>query len=201
MKPRAAAALVATVLTGSLACQASPAAGMASATSTSAAAKATSYAYLATSRTGAATYVNALIKQGSSTGIIRSPHRTVYLQRELATGWQTMLSRLTDTQGQFAVGFISAPAYRYRLVVTASTSALATTSGTALSAPQIVRYANCAAVHAVATYAHGIGRPGAVDHVSGASTPVTDYFRSTALYQANAASLDRDKDGIACESH
>ena len=44
--------------------------------------------------------------------------------------WQNMLSRTTNTQGQFAVGFISVPNYSYRLVVLASSSAWAGRSGT-----------------------------------------------------------------------
>jgi Excalibur calcium-binding domain len=50
-------------------------------------------------------------------------------------------------------------------------------------------------------YPHGIGRVKAKDHTSG--TPVTTFKRSANLY-ATAMSynkgLDRDKDGIACES-
>ncbi len=56
------------------------------------------------------------------------------------------------------------------------------------------RFANCTAMNKV--YAHGVGRPGAVDSTSGKR--VTTFKRDTALYNANASS-DRDKDGIACE--
>jgi hypothetical protein len=55
-------------------------------------------------------------------------------------------------------------------------------------------FANCTAMHRV--YPHGVGRRGAHDHTSG--TPVTNFFRSNALYSANSGS-DRDHDGIACE--
>jgi hypothetical protein len=48
-------------------------------------------------------------------------------------------------------------------------------------------------------FPHGVGRPGAVDHTSGA--PVTNYYVSAYIYQANAAGRDADKDGIACEKH
>ena len=51
-----------------------------------------------------------------------------------------------------------------------------------------------------ARYPHGIGRAGAHDSTSG--EPVANVRRSTSLYdtaiRANR-SLDRDKDGIACE--
>jgi hypothetical protein len=55
-------------------------------------------------------------------------------------------------------------------------------------------FQNCTAMHKV--YRHGVGRVGARDHTSG--KPVTTFKRSNRLYNANK-SLDRDKDGIACE--
>jgi len=57
-------------------------------------------------------------------------------------------------------------------------------------------YVNCKALNAV--YRHGVGLPGARDKTSG--TPVTNFTRNRAVYLANT-SLDRDKDGIACEKH
>jgi hypothetical protein len=87
-------------------------------------------AYIAASRSGAAVYVNALVKQDSAGGVVRSGGRTVYLQRNVNSSWQNMLSRTTNTQGQFAVGFISVPNYSYRLVVLASSTAWAGRSGT-----------------------------------------------------------------------
>ncbi|PZS35597.1 MAG: hypothetical protein DLM59_02790 [Pseudonocardiales bacterium] len=47
-----------------------------------------------------------------------------------------------------------------------------------------------------ASYPHGVGRSGASDHTSG--RPVTSFYVSTSLYEANSRS-DRDGDGIACE--
>jgi hypothetical protein len=55
-------------------------------------------------------------------------------------------------------------------------------------------FPNCTALNK--RYPHGVGLPGARDHTSG--KPVTNFFRSRPLYQANRA-LDRDKDRIACE--
>jgi len=55
-------------------------------------------------------------------------------------------------------------------------------------------FANCTAMHA--SYPHGVGRSGASDHTSG--RPVTSFYVSTSLYEANSRS-DRDGDGIACE--
>jgi Excalibur calcium-binding domain len=51
-----------------------------------------------------------------------------------------------------------------------------------------------------ADYPHGVGRTGAVDHVSGSSKPVTTFTVNDAVYAANA-SHDGDGDGIACEKH
>ena len=49
-------------------------------------------------------------------------------------------------------------------------------------------------------YPHGVGKPGARDTTSG--VPVTTFTRSASLYRTAMGynrSLDRDKDGIACE--
>jgi len=56
-------------------------------------------------------------------------------------------------------------------------------------------YANCDAMHI--DFPHGVGRVGAVDKTSG--TPVTNFYVSTFIYNANASGRDADKDGIACE--
>ena len=58
-------------------------------------------------------------------------------------------------------------------------------------------FANCAAMHA--KYPHGVGRVGAVDHVS-SGKPVTTFLRNATIYNANLA-RDADRDGIACEAH
>ena len=154
------------------------------------------YAYIAATRQGSAVYVNGLVKQDYSTGLIRSHGRTIYLQRNLNGSWQTMLSRVTDWYGKFTVGFVSIVAYQYRYVVTESGSALGTTSGTATPPVYIVTFANCSALNYY--YPHGVGKSGAVDHVRGTTKPVTTFFVSTSLYYANSKS-DADNDGIACE--
>jgi hypothetical protein len=61
-----------------------------------------------------------------------------------------------------------------------------------------IHFANCTAMHH--TYKHGVGRSGARDHVRGSTKPVTDFYVSTTIYDANK-SLDRDHDGVACEAH
>lgn len=79
------------------------------------------------------------------------------------------------------------------LVALASTSLLMTGAGAAQAHAK--SYANCTAMHR--DYPHGIGKVGARDKTSG--TPVTNFKRSNAGYNANTKS-DRDKDGIACEA-
>jgi Excalibur calcium-binding domain len=59
---------------------------------------------------------------------------------------------------------------------------------------------NCTHVHT--KYRHGVGKLHAHDHTSG--TPVTNFYRSTRLYNIAMSynkRLDADKDGIACEKH
>jgi Excalibur calcium-binding domain len=65
-----------------------------------------------------------------------------------------------------------------------------------LTAADKKKFANCTEMNA--TYPHGVGMTGAVDHVSGSTTPVTDFTRNNNLYTVNSGS-DRDKDKIACE--
>lgn len=65
---------------------------------------------------------------------------------------------------------------------------------------QQTKFANCTEMNRV--YPHGVGRLGAKDRTRG--IPVTTFVRNTALYDAifnNNRSLDRDRDGIACERH
>lgn len=58
-------------------------------------------------------------------------------------------------------------------------------------------FKNCAEMNK--SYPHGVGKPGAVDRTSG-TRRVTTFHRDAQLYELNK-SLDRDKDGIACEKH
>lgn len=63
-------------------------------------------------------------------------------------------------------------------------------------------WANCTSVHT--RYPHGVGRANAHDRTRSGSNPITNFKRSTRLYniamRANS-DLDRDRDGIACEKH
>jgi Excalibur calcium-binding domain len=58
------------------------------------------------------------------------------------------------------------------------------------------KFANCTALTAV--FPHGVGKPGARDHVSGHGKPITKWTHDAATYSRNTG-LDRDKDGVACE--
>jgi hypothetical protein len=62
-------------------------------------------------------------------------------------------------------------------------------------APQ--RYPNCEALNR--DYPYGVGRIDAVDKTDG--VPVTNFAVNAAVYDLNYRNLDRDLDGIACESH
>lgn len=82
------------------------------------AAGAVTVAYIAGSRAGHAVYINGLVKHWAGAGqLVRSPHRLAYLQRYLNRGWQNVLARTTDSNGQLAVGFIQWKACQYRWVV------------------------------------------------------------------------------------
>ena len=124
------------------------------------------YAYIVASRTSSTVQINGLVKQDYSTGLIRSHGRTIYLQRRLNGTWQTMLSRVTDWYGRFAVVYVSVATYSYRYVVTASGSAWGTTSGVATPPAQTVN-------QQIGAYAKTfVGR---YPYVSGGSSPATGF--------------------------
>jgi hypothetical protein len=89
----------------------------------------------------------------------------------------------------------------FRAVVMAGAVALsvvAVTTAGASATPWLWR--KCAHVHT--KYPHGVGRRYAHDRTSG--TPVTNFYRSTRLYNVAMRynrDLDADRDGIACEKH
>lgn len=88
---------------------------------------------------------------------------------------------------------------RARLTSAAAAIALCAASP-ALFAPTAAaatpHYRNCAQLNA--HYKHGVGKKGARDKVSGRTKPVTTFAVNNTVYTANRT-LDRDKDGIACE--
>jgi hypothetical protein len=82
------------------------------------------------------------------------------------------------------------------LVVVLVSAALIAASASSALVPRL--YKNCTAFHK--RYPHGVGRLGA--HDKSAGTPVTTFKHSTRIYNTAKrynGSLDRDKDGIACE--
>lgn len=88
---------------------------------------------------------------------------------------------------------------RIAAVVFAASTVLALSAHAPADAKKYKQYANCDAVHK--DYKHGIGKKGAKDKVTGKSKPVKNFKVDTGLYNAQKKrkSLDRDKDGIACE--
>jgi hypothetical protein len=84
-------------------------------------------------------------------------------------------------------------------LVAATLTSLLLTPGAGAARAVPAPWKNCTAVNH--RYHHGIGRAGAHDKTSG--DPVTNFKRSTALYNTAMKynrGLDRDKDGVACES-
>lgn len=59
------------------------------------------------------------------------------------------------------------------------------------------KFKNCASLTKVLP--HGVGKPGAKDKVSRGVEPVTDFLADAEFYRLNKH-LDRDGDGIACET-
>jgi Excalibur calcium-binding domain len=83
------------------------------------------------------------------------------------------------------------------VVVMVLVAALGAASASEAKLPLV--YKNCTNLNK--KYRHGIGRAPARDHTSG--KPVTNFLRSDRLYKIAMSynkGLDRDHDGIACES-
>jgi hypothetical protein len=89
---------------------------------------------------------------------------------------------------------------RHTLTAVAAIGAAATLTftlaPTADAATKPIKYKNCAALNKV--YKHGVGKPGTKDKVASGKKPVTNFTKSTKVYNLNKH-LDRDKDKIACE--
>ncbi|HJQ02957.1 MAG TPA: hypothetical protein VJ851_15285 [Jatrophihabitans sp.] len=79
--------------------------------------------YIASSRAGAAVYVNALARERGSGSPVAAANRRLYLQRFIAGTWQNMLMRTTDAKGQASVGFIQRATLAYRWVAPATSVA------------------------------------------------------------------------------
>lgn len=86
------------------------------------------------------------------------------------------------------------------LVAAAAAAApLVAATAPAADAAPTARYRNCAQLNRV--YPHGVGKKGAVDKANGGrkAHPVRNFKVDTRLYNSLSKSLDRDRDGIACE--
>lgn len=66
------------------------------------------WTYVASSRSGRAVYINALVHQWSSNDMASGSARPVYLQRYIGGGWQNIAVRTTKSGGNFTIGFIQA---------------------------------------------------------------------------------------------
>jgi len=128
------------------------------------------------------------------------PNSTVtilYLVRG-TTSWHTFAQFKTNSTGNYSqryrFTFKTTVHFHARVEPTASTGR---SYSPLVDVVLLTAFPNCTAMHA--TYKHGVGRAGAHDHVT-SGQPVTTFFSSTALYNANTK-LDRDKDGVACEAH
>ena len=76
--------------------------------------------------------------------------------------------------------------------------ALAALGALSLVAPEAhgaTSFRNCGLLNA--RYPHGVGKPGATDKTKGER--VTSFTKDAPLYNSLPKTLDRDKDGIACE--
>lgn len=86
--------------------------------------------------------------------------------------------------------------------IAVATAVIATTTAVGAATPA---QAHTTGIHDNCTklnqkWKHGVGRRNAVDKTSG--TPVKNFYRNTKAYRtavAHNSTLDRDKDGIACE--
>ena len=116
-------------------------------------------------------------------------------------GAKTRKAKLKITKGKATYSATKVKAgkhtYTIRYLGSSEVKAGSAKVSVTVKAPIVVkRYDNCAALNR--DHPHGVGRPGAVDHVSGSTEPVTNFLRHAGLYKANTG-RDRDKDGIACE--
>jgi hypothetical protein len=90
------------------------------------------------------------------------------------------------------------------LVAVVSAAALVSSVATAPAARERIPYRWQKCSHVNAKYKHGVGKRYAHDRTRGTTEPVTNFYRSTLLYNRAMSynkRLDADKDGIACEKH
>lgn len=108
-----------------------------------------------------------------------------------------MITRMTVAA--LAVGLAASLGLVPQAAASPATAPIPATASATKAKPskaKIKTFKNCTELNKV--YKHGVGKPGAKDKVKGRTKKVTNFYKSTALYNANKKS-DRDKDGIACE--
>jgi hypothetical protein len=93
--------------------------------------------------------------------------------------------------------FVCAPVAVAAIALSLALAPAATSAG---AAPWL--WQRCS--HVQTKYPHGVGKRYAHDHTKSGTNPVTNFYRSTKLYNRAMSynrRLDADKDGIACERH
>jgi hypothetical protein len=94
--------------------------------------------------------------------------------------------------------------YRTRAVLAAGVVALAAALAPAAPGSRATPWLWQRCSHLNTKYKHGVGKRYAHDRTRGTTEPVTNFYRSTRLYNVAMSynkRLDADKDGIACEKH
>lgn len=85
--------------------------------------------------------------------------------------------------------------FKLAMVAVLAASPMVMAAPSAEAAPSASKYKNCTALNRA--YPNGVGRKGAVDKTKG--TRVRNFRVDTKLYNSLPKTLDRDRDGIACE--
>jgi len=88
------------------------------------------------------------------------------------------------------------------LAVALAVLAVVGASARSAQAAQASWWTNCTQLHH--RYKHGLGKLNAHDHTKSGTNAVTNFYRSTRLYNyatSRNSRLDADHDGVACEAH
>ncbi len=146
-------------------------------------------------------------------GAIRRPalSKRLYLQSaEDGRTFRNLQAARTDSRGNVRLILHPRATTTYRWWLPGDSQVPSTTSGVVRplvtsappppppAGPPPRSYPNCAELNDA--YPHGVGRPGAHDHVPAGDDPVTNFTVDATVYALNTA-RDRDDDGIACEKH
>ncbi|HEY5820911.1 MAG TPA: Ig-like domain repeat protein [Propionibacteriaceae bacterium] len=144
-----------------------------------------------------------------SVGVTASGQSSLGGTVTIKEGSKTIKSGLKVSKGKASYSGSAKPGKHTYTVRYSGTSEVNAGSGSVkitVKAPVVLKsYESCAAMRD--DYPHGVGKTNAEDSTSG--DPVTNFFRHNALYSYNDGAsrhpgekdLDRDNDGIACESN